>query len=464
MLPPRALLVPYVLSASAVVCTPPSQSGSSQDEKEQAPATTSEDPGAEHYWPQWRGPLATGVAPHADPPLEWSETENVRWKTPIPGKGHSTPVIWGERIFLTTAVPFGEPFEPRIDTAPGAHDGLAVTQKHRFEVLAVDRRDGEILWRRELREEIPHEGGYYTGSYASQSPVTDGEHLFVYFGSRGLFCLDLDGWVLWEKDLGQMQTKHAHGEGSSPVLHGDTLIVNWDHAGRSFIAAFDKSTGEQRWKVPRDEVTSWATPIVVESSGRTLVVVSGTKRVRGYDLATGEVVWECGGLSHNIVASPVAGDGMVYAGSSYEKQALVAIRLEGARGDITETDNLVWYRRRSTPYVPSPLLYGDSLYFLHHYQGFLTRVDAKTGEEPHRPLRLEGIEDVYASPVGAADHVYITDRSGVTAVLSHSAPPRLLARNRLEDSFSASLAVVGRELFLRGERFLYCISEEQSAK
>jgi len=417
--------------------------------------------GPEHYWPQWRGPLGTGVAPHADPPLEWSEEKNVRWKVGLPGTGLSTPVVFGERVFVTSAVPIGDPVEPMPETAPGAHDNVLVAQRHEYVALAFARADGELLWRRSLKTELPHEGGHYTGSYASQSPAADREHLFAYFGSRGLFCLDHDGAVFWEADLGDMQTKHGHGEGSSPVLHGDTLVVNWDHEGQSFLVALDKKTGEERWKVPRDEATSWATPIVVDVDGAAQVVVSGTPRLRGYDLATGEVIWECGGLAHNIVASPVAADGMVFAGSSYEKQALLAIRLAGARGDLAATEHVAWYRRKMTPYVPSPLLYDGALYFLNHYQGPLSRVIARTGEQPQRPMRLDGLDDVYASPVGAAGRIYLVDRSGLAVVLSHEDQPRVLARNSLHDGFSASPALAGGELYLRGERFLYCLAAQE---
>jgi len=238
------------------------------------------------------------------------------------------------------------------------------------------------------------------------------------------------------------------------------VVINWDHEGGSFIAAFDKRTGDERWRIARDEVTSWATPLVVEHGGKAQVVVSGTHRLRSYDLADGKIHWECGGLSRNIVASPVAGDGMVYAASSYEKQAMLAIRLDGASGDITGTDRVAWSRTRSTPYVPSPLLYADSLYFLRHYQGILSRVDAKTGAERHSAFRLHGIGNVYASPMGAADRVYITDLGGTTLVLSLDSPPKVLARNQLQDTFSASAAAVGRELFLRGEQYLYCIARE----
>jgi outer membrane protein assembly factor BamB len=287
--------------------------------------------------------------------------------------------------------------------------------------------------------------------------LTDGERVLAYFGSQGLYCLNLDGEVQWKKQLGAMRTKHGHGEGSSPVLHGETLVINWDHEGRSFVVALDKRTGSERWRVPRDEVTSWATPIAVEREGVVQVIVAGTSRVRGYHLETGEVIWECGGLAANIVASPVAGDGMAFVGSSYEKRVLLAIRLDGARGDITGSERVPWTRRRTTPYVPSPLLHDGALYFLAHYQGVLTRVDAKTGRDRPGPVRLQGIRNVYASPVAASGRVYVTDLNGSTLVLSHADTPQALALNRLDDSFSASAVLAGRQIFLRGEKSLYAI-------
>ena len=410
-------------------------------------------------WASWRGPLGTGVAPGANPPLTWSETENVRWKTPLPGTGHASPVVFGDRVFLTSAVPFGPTVEPRPENARGAHHNVAVTRRQRSVAMGIDRTDGRVLWTRTLHEGFPAEGGHATGTYASGSPVTDGERLFTFFGSQGLYATDLDGELLWERDLGRMRTKHGHGEGSSPALGNDTLVVNWDHEGDSFVAAFDALSGEERWRRARAEGTSWTSPIVVRIADRWQAVVAGTRRIRGYDLDSGQLLWECGGLSHNVVATPVSAEGLLWAASSYEKQALVALDLTGASGDLTDSEHVLWYRRRATPYVPSPLLYDDALYILHHYQGMLTRLDARTGAEAHRPLRLADVNDVYASPVGAADRIYVTDRSGLTVVLSHASPPRVLARNHLEDRFSATPALVGSQLFLRGERYLYCLAE-----
>ena len=412
------------------------------------------------YWPQWRGPLANGVAPLANPPTQWSETNNVRWKIPLPGKAHSSPIVWGDSVYVLAATPVGAEQPAVYDDAPGVHDSVPVTQRHQFLVLALSRKDGKVQWQKVLREEWPHEGGHTTGSLASSSPVTDGERLYVFFGSRGLYCLDLKGEVKWQKDLGKMHTLHAHGEGSSPVLHGDTLIVCWDQEGDSFLYAFDKRTGKQLWKVARDEKTAWATPLIVEHEGKPQVIVSATKRVRGYDLATGALLWECAGLTDNVVSSPVYTDGVVIAGNSYYSQAMLAIRLACAQGDITGTTNVLWKLNRMTPYVSSPLLYDDTLYFLRHNQNILSRLEPLTGKPRGEALRLEGIGDfIFASPVGAAERIYVTGRDGVTVVFRHDRENAALAVNKLADSFSASPALADHELYLRGEKFLYCLAE-----
>ena len=412
-------------------------------------------------WTQWRGPQANGVAPRANPPVEWSEKKNVCWKVELPGKGHSSPIVFGDRVYVMAAAPVGEAQKPVHDSAPGVHDSVPVTHRHQYLVMALSRSDGRVLWKKVVREEWPHEGGHETGSPASNSPTTDGELLYAFFGSRGLYCLDMDGAVKWQKDLGKMQTLHAHGEGSSPVLYRDTLIVNWDHEGNSFLYAFDKRTGKQLWKVPRDEKTSWSTPLVVEVEGKRQVVVSATKRVRGYDLATGALLWECAGLTDNVVASPVYWRGLLIAGNSYYSQAMVAIRLAGAQGDITATTNVVWKLHRLTPYVSSPLLYDDTLYHIRHNQNILVRLNPATGELRGEPLRLDGIRDfIFSSPVGASGRIYVTARDGTTVVLRHDKENATLAVNHLDDSFSASAALVDKEIYLRGEKFLYCLAEK----
>ena len=410
-------------------------------------------------WAQWRGPLASGASPNANPPVEWSETKNIRWKVPLPGKGHSSPIVLGDTVYVLAAAPKGEAQPPVHDSAPGVHDSVPVTHRHEYMVLALARKDGRLLWKSVVREEFPHEGGHVTGSQVSNSPVSDGELLYAFFGSRGLYCLDLNGKILWKKDLGKMHTLHAHGEGSSPVIHRNKLLVNWDHEGDSFLYAFDKRSGNQLWKVRRDEKTSWSTPLVVEVDGKFQVIVSATKRIRGYDIETGEQIWECSGLTDNVVASPIFTKGILIAGNSYYQQSMVAIRLSGAKGDLTESEHVLWSLKRYTPYVSSPLLYNDTLWVIRHNQNVINQIDPLSGHFRDDAIRLEGIRDfIFSSPVAATGRIYITGRDGSTEVLN-ATTGKTISVNRLKDSFSASAALVGKELYLRGEQFLYCIAE-----
>ncbi|MFP6854199.1 MAG: PQQ-binding-like beta-propeller repeat protein [Opitutales bacterium] len=410
-------------------------------------------------WGQWRGPLATGTSPRGSPPIEWSEKKNVRWKTKIPGNGHASPIVWGNQVLVLSAIAHGDKL-PVAEQPPGAHNNDDPDRKVKFVVIALDRASGKTLWQTTVRDAQPHQSAHESGTWASASPITDGKRVYAFFGSNGLHCLSTQGKILWQKDFGEMEVKHGHGEGASPALHGNVLVVNWDHEGDSFLVALDAQTGKEKWRQPRDEVTSWATPIIIEVDGKHQAIVSGSTAIRGYDLMTGKVIWSCGGLSKNVVASPVAKDELLFAGSSYEKQAMVAIRLKGANGNLTSTDRVLWSRRQRTPYVPSLLLYRDHLYFLRHYQAILTRLEAKTGEEPSGPFRLPELLNLYASPVAAAGRIYLTDQQGVSLVLEAAAKPKILGVNRLEESFNASAAIAGNELFLRGSKHLYCISEE----
>jgi outer membrane protein assembly factor BamB len=432
---------------------------------------------AQQHWPQWRGPLATGVAPGASPPLEWSETKNVKWKTAIPGFGTSTPVVWGDQVFILTAIPTGKQGKPVVAATAAAERGGAggrpggfgggggrgggqplPSEVYEFVVMSVDRADGTVRWRHTAREEVPHEGHHRDHGYASFSPVTDGEHLYVYFGSRGLHAYDLAGNRKWEKDFGQLRTRSGFGEGGSLALHGDILIVNWDHEGDDFIVGLDKRTGKELWRQERDEPTTWATPLVVVHEDKPQVVVNGTGRIRSYDLATGRQLWECGGMTVNVIPTPVSGHGMVYVTSGFRGSALLAIRL-GHGGDLTDSDAVAWRYDRHTPYVPSPLLYGDRLYLFSGNTGMLTSFDALTGAVQIAAERIPGLPGVYASPVGAADRVYLVGREGQTVVIRHGDTVEVLASNKLDDRFDASAAAVDDQLFLRGHQSLYCLAE-----
>jgi len=391
------------------------------------------------YWPQWRGPLANGVAPHGTPPLKWSESQNIRWKVEIPGNGHATPIIWQDQIFIQTAI-------------PSQGDRL------KFTVLSINRKDGKTLWQKTASDEAPHEGHHRTATFASSSPITDGKNLYAYFGSRGLYCYDLSGNLKWEKDLGDMQIRRGFGEGSSPALYKNTLVVNWDHEGQSFITALDKNTGKQLWKTQRDEGTTWVTPLIVESEGKPIVVVPATT-TRAYDLKSGELLWEVDGMTVNAIPSPVKSNGTIFVMSGFRGSMLQAIKLDGASGNLANSGHILWEHDRDTPYVPSPLLYDNYLYFVKVNRGVLTCIDAETGNKFYGPIRLEAIDNIYASLVGADDKVYIVSREGSTMVLKKDAEFEVLAENKLDDGIDASPAIVGNEIYLRGHNYLYCISE-----
>jgi len=437
---------------------------------------------AERHWPQWRGPRGDGVAPQGDPPTTWSETANVRYKVEIPGRGHASPVVWGDRIYLLTAIDAEPPAAaasassaeaaatgaptsatPASGTPSFRERGVAADHDLRFVVLALDRATGKTVWERTVLRARPHEGTHTDGTWASASAITDGERVWAFFGSRGVYCLRSDGEPLWQRDLGDMQTRNGFGEGASPTLAGDTLVINWDHEGESFIAALDAKTGTERWRSARNEPTSWSTPHIVEVDGQRQVVVNATGKVRSYDLATGKVVWEVGGMTSNAIPTPVSANGLLFVASGFRGNALKAIRLAGARGDLAGTPAVVWSHDRDTPYVPSPLLYDGLLYFLKQNTGLLSALDAATGKVHYGPARLEGVEGVYASPVGAAGRIYVAGRNGTTAVLAAGPELKVLAINRLDDGFEASPAIVGREIYLRGRRHLYALAEKAPA-
>ena len=371
-------------------------------------------------WAQWRGPLAAGVAPLANPPTNWDENTNIKWKAKIPGESTATPIVWGDQIILVTAVKTDREVElppPPADAPKNPFKIQRPTNFYQFILMSVDRRTGETSWQQLAKEEVPHEGHHPDASFASASPTTDGKYIYVSFGSRGVYCYDLAGNQKWSRDLGKMTIFNYFGEGCSPVVHGDSLVVNWDHQGGSFITVLDAKTGETKWKVDRDENSSWATPLVVEHNGRTQVIVNGTKRVRSYDLKTGDVIWECGGQVLAAIPCPVS-DGQRLCHDRLYGQRVVCHspgfhgRHHGYGQDRLEA------QEPGTPYVPSPLLYGELLVFTASNRGLLSCLDAKTGEPLIDRKRLEGITNIYASPVAAADRIYFTSREGNTVVIS----------------------------------------------
>ena len=329
-------------------------------------------------WPSWRGPLGNGTVAEGNPPTTWSEDENIQWKVELPGLGSSTPVVIGNQLVLTLAIDTGK--TPDGKTTASDRNGRRPDNVHEWYVVSYDRTSAKELWRTKVREGLPHEGSHQHATWASNSPVTDGEHIWAYFGSMGLFKLDLEGTLVWAKDYGLLNKSNAFGDGASPALHGDTLILQRDHQGTSSILAVNKNTGEEIWSKERDEASSWSTPIVVEVDGKAQVITNATTNVRAYDLESGEVIWQTTGMTDNVIPSPVHGNGMVYLMSGFRGYKILAVGLEGAKGDVTGTDSVIWSYDKDTPYVVSPLLYDGVLYFFKVLSPILSALDARTGE------------------------------------------------------------------------------------
>ncbi|MGK0190274.1 MAG: outer membrane protein assembly factor BamB [Verrucomicrobiales bacterium] len=404
-------------------------------------------------WLQWRGPNGNGVALDAAPPTKWSASENIAWKREIPGRGSSTPVIVGNKIFLTTAIATEESSESKeVPDAP-----------FQFVVMCFDRTSGEVLWKKTTAELVPHSGHHSDHGYASASPVTDGVHVWAHFGSRGTFCLTVAGDLVWSRtDLGKMETRGGFGDGSSPALHGGKLIVPWDHEGDSYITALDAKTGKTVWKTAREEGSSWTTPCVIEQGGKAIVVQSGPGFARAYDLADGKELWHAEGQTGRPVASPVSTDGMVFVGSGFRGAFLAAYKLDGATGDITDSDSVVWSLDKGTPDVPSLLLSDGRLYFHAARNGILSCHDARTGKAHYSRERIDGLRNVYASPVAAGGFIFLTARDGTTVVIKDSPKLEVVATCKLGEPVDATPVPDGSEMFIRGEKHLYCISTKSS--
>ena len=528
-------------------------------------------------WPTWRGPAANGVAPGGNPPTEFSESKNVQWKTKVPGSGSSTPVIWGDQVFVLTAEktgkkvaaaasgesrerggaerrqrpggerpegrgrgeqgsrggdqprpngdrgsrggerprpdgerserggqsgfgggsfnreefikPFDKDGDGELNDAErdamrdalrqqfsggrggersrgrgrssrgrgGFGGGSKPTEEYRFVLISLDRNTGKENWRSVAATQVPHEGHHRDHGFASGSPVTDGEHIIVSFGSRGLYCYNMKGKLQWKKDFGDMRMRNSFGEGTSPALHGDTVVLLWDHEGDSALYALDKKTGKLKWKKDRNEASGWCTPVVTIHDGVTQVIVNGTRAVRSYQLSDGKLLWQCSGQTSNAIPSVVVDENFAYAMSGFRGAHLAAIKLGGS-GDLTDSKSVTWTANRGTPYTPSPLLSNGRIWYLSGNNGVLSVRDTKSGKLLVEGERLDGVSGVYASPVSAGGRVYIAGRNGTVSVLKDSAKLEVLATNELDEKFDCSPAVVGNQIFLRGKENLYCIA------
>jgi outer membrane protein assembly factor BamB len=402
-------------------------------------------PIAAEDWPHWRGDRGNGVALEGKPPIQWSDTKNVKWKSVVPGRGSGSPIVWKDKVFVTTAI---------------AKGGSGTAQvENDFVTLCFDRSTGKELWRQTAVTTTPHQGTHETNGFASASPCTDGVRVYAHFGSRGLYAYTLDGELVWKRDdFGKMQTRNNFGEGSSPTIEGDKILVPWDHEGPSSLYALDSATGKTIWKTDRDEPSCWATPLVIHRDGKSQVIMNGQNSARAYDLETGAELWRCGGQTERPVASAVANDEFVFIGSGFRGSFLAAFDPSG-KGDVEGTPYVKWQLDRDTPDIASPLLSGDRLYFHKGKSGLLSCVDAKTGKPHYTVARVPAIQTTYASPVAAGGHVYLTDRSGDITVIKDAAKLEVVGTNSLGEGVDATPAIAGNEIFIRSESHLFCIAE-----
>jgi outer membrane protein assembly factor BamB len=425
-------------------------------------------------WPQFRGPDATGIADGQQPPITWDMKSgaNVRWKTPIPGLGHSCPVVWGDRIFLTTAIS-GNP-NPKVKIGNyGDVDSVNDTSKHTWQVLCLDRDRGSILWTKTVFEGVPKFKRHIKGSQANCTPATDGKRVVACFGPEGLYCFDFEGKLLWKRDLGAIDSsfsidqKYEWGYGSSPVIHDGLVILQFDLSRDSFIAAYRLDDGSQAWTTPRDEIPSWSTPTVWRNSQRTEIVTNAAQYARGYDPATGKELWRLEKKSEISVPTPVpAGDLVFIANGNRPIQPIFAIK-PGATGDISLKEgqlasaHVAWSKLRGGPYMPTPIVYGPHLYVCSN-AGVLTCYDAATGKQVYRE-RIGG-ESYTASPVAADGRLYFVSEQGEVRVVKAGADFELLAENDIGDICLAVPAISNGTLFVRSQRFLVALGRKSQGK
>ena len=418
--------------------------------------------GSAANWPQWRGPDGSGISTEKNLPAAWTPTTNIKWKAAIPGRGHSSPIVWGNRVFVTTAV--------EGDVVAGAKaakhmlgdkefvhpDSIGADRKHQFKVIALNRESGKVVWEATAWEGTPYDNRHRKSSYAASTPATDGKMVYAFFGTEGLYAYDFNGKLAWKAQLGNMANL-GMGTGTSPILFENLVIVQCDedNGEGSFIVALDKKTGKEAWRTPRKIQISWSTPLLVKSATRSELITSGTETVISYDPATGKELWRHKGLESNAIPSPVANSDMVYLVAGFPAKIAMAIKL-GGNGDLTGTPNVPWKYAKGTAYVPSPILYGDYLY-LTTDRGILTCIDAKTGEVKYEGGRIPIPATFTASPVAFEGKILMTSEDGDTFILKAGPKHEVLATNSVGEPVYASPAIADGSIYIRGEKNLYRI-------
>ncbi|HEV3261738.1 MAG TPA: PQQ-binding-like beta-propeller repeat protein [Gemmataceae bacterium] len=425
---------------------------------------------ADSNWPQFRGAHSMGTSDEAGLPDTWSSTKNVVWKTPIPGRGWSSPVVWGDKVFVTSVVREGKATAPKKGLYFGGEQFRPPTDVHRWMVYCLDWRTGKIAWERTAHQGVPRTTHHSKNSYASETPVTDGERVYADFGNLGLFCYDMDGKLRWSQRWKARRTQFGWGPAASPVLYQDRLYIVNDNEERSFLLALDKRTGKEIWRVRRDEKSTWSTPFVWENGRRTEIVTAGSRKVRSYDL-DGKLLWELGGMSSITIGTPFARDGLLYVSSGYVlelRRPVYAIR-PGATGDITlkpgTTSNefIAWCQKMGAPYNPTGLVSGGYYYVLYD-RGVLGCYDAQTGKDIYGSKHRLGGSAFTASPWAYDGKVFCLSEDGDTFVVQAGPKFKLLGKNSLGEMCLATPAPVRGSLVLRTESQLYRIAKGGKSK
>ncbi len=419
-------------------------------------------------WPQFRGPGARGITTNANLPEHWSARENVAWQAEIPGRGWSSPIVWGDRVFVTAAVNSGTNEPPKKGLFLGGERPNAPRAEHEWKLVCLDLSSGKVRWEHVVHQGEPPGPKHVKNSYASETPVTDGEHVYVCVGNAGVYCLDLAGREIWSKPLPAHKTRGGWGTAASPVLHRDRLYVVSDNEEQSYLLALDKGTGKEIWRVERDEKSNWSTPYVWENKQRTEIVTSGSGKVRAYDLE-GKLLWWLKGMSSITIGTPYADGGLLYVTSGFivdRSRPVYAIR-PGGSGDIslqpgqTNNSSIAWCQPLAAPYNPSTLVYDGRLYVLYDF-GLLSAFNARTGELLYDRQKLPGGMHFTASPWACDGKVFCLDEDGVTYVVRAGDRFELLHTNKLaeDDTYLATPALAGDLLLIRSAARLYCIVQK----
>lgn len=418
-------------------------------------------------WPQFRGPESLGTSTNAKLPTRWSATENVLWKAPVPGQGWSSPIVWDNKVFVTTVINTGSDERAQRGLYFGGERPEPPKEEHEWKVYCLDLNTGEVIWEQVAHRGPPAKGRHIKNSYASETAATDGERVYAYFGNQGIYAYDLDGNLVWSKPTGVYKTRAEWGTGASPIVYdGRVFIVN-DNEEESFVLALDAKTGEELWRNSRDELSNWATPFIWKNDQRTELITSGTKRIRSYDL-DGNLLWELGGMSSIAIPTPFARDGLLYLASGYlmDKQRPVYAVKAGASGDIspkegeTSTEYVVWYQPQAGPYNPTPVLYKDYLYVLLD-RGMLACYDALTGKTAYEKKRIPNGRAFTASPWAYDDKIFCLNEFGTTFIIKAGPDFEILYENELGDEVMcmATPAIVGDKLIIRTDTDVICFQE-----